>query len=61
MFNSPSTFDVSVILAPVAPNVTSPSEALGPLGASVFPHFSPQHAPFTATSHDISSPAPCGE
>uniref|UniRef100_A0A1I7ULB2 Homeobox domain-containing protein n=1 Tax=Caenorhabditis tropicalis TaxID=1561998 RepID=A0A1I7ULB2_9PELO len=64
MFNSPvemPPFGVTPIHAPVAPTVLTSSDNMGPLGASVFPHYSPQHASLTASSHGISSPTSCSE
>ncbi|EFO96040.1 CRE-LIM-7 protein [Caenorhabditis remanei] len=61
MFNSPvemPPYGVTPILPPVP--MTSSD---GPVGASVFPHYSPQqqHSTLTASSHPISSPTSCSE
>ncbi|CAI2306947.1 unnamed protein product [Caenorhabditis sp. 36 PRJEB53466] len=66
MFSSPiemTPFGVSSILAPVAPAaVAQTSEVIGPAGAAVFPHYSPQeHGSLTATSHGLASPSSCSE
>ncbi|EGT35427.1 hypothetical protein CAEBREN_30685 [Caenorhabditis brenneri] len=64
LFNSPvemPPFGVAPILSAVAPSVSLTSESLGPLGASVFSHYSPQHSSLTASSHGMSSPTSCSE
>lgn len=63
MFNSPvemPPYGVTPILPPGS--VIQSSEVLGPPGASVFPHYSPQHSALTASSHPMSSPiSSCSE
>ncbi|CAP24805.1 Protein CBR-LIM-7 [Caenorhabditis briggsae] len=60
MFNSPvemPPYGVTPILPPGSVISTS-SEVLGPPGAAIFPHYSPQqqHSSLTASSHPMSSP-----
>ncbi|PIC50172.1 hypothetical protein B9Z55_001180 [Caenorhabditis nigoni] len=60
MFNSPvemPPYGVTPILPPGSVISTS-SEVLGPPGAAIFPHYSPQqqHSTLTASSHPMSSP-----
>uniref|UniRef100_A0A8R1IZD3 Uncharacterized protein n=2 Tax=Caenorhabditis japonica TaxID=281687 RepID=A0A8R1IZD3_CAEJA len=66
MFNSPMEmppFGVTPILAPVAPTASNAPEVLGPPGAAVFPHYSPEQSVLmsSATSHSVSSPTSCSE